>query len=190
MKKLIGLSFGWIYKIYYKLRFGSKIKIGKGFICNWRFKIRGRGNVVIGDHCNFWAHDRATQIYTYSSDAKILVGKNCRLNGVILMARESIEIGNFVMIGSANILDNDFHSMDFRERRKDLKGENSEDVVSDSVKIGDDVWVSGEVIVLKGVEIGDKSVVGTRAVVTKSIESGSVAVGNPARVVKSIKFET
>lgn len=188
MKKVIGGSIGWIYRIYYKLKFGSRVKIGKGFICNWKFKIKGKGRVKIGDNCNFWAHDRATQIYTYSKDAIVEIGSNCRLNGSILMARKGIEIGGFVMIGSANILDNDFHSLDYRERRKDILGQGSADICSKSVKIGDDVWVAGEVIILKGVELGDRVVVGTRSVVTKSVDADTVAVGNPARPVKSIKF--
>jgi acetyltransferase-like isoleucine patch superfamily enzyme len=190
MKRFLGRLIGWIYKIYFKLRFGSRVQMGKGFICNWRFKISGKGRVFIGDNCNFWAHDRATQIYTYTNEALVKIGDNCRLNGAILMARERIEAGSFGMIGSANILDNDFHSLDYRERRKDINGGKSKDVDSKPVVIGDDVWISGEVIVLKGVEIGDRSVIGTRAVVTKSVEAESVAVGNPAKVVKSIKFET
>lgn len=188
MKRFIGRGLGWIFKIYYKLKFGSRVKIGKGFICNWRFRIKGKGRVKIGDDCNFWAHDRATQIYTYSDKAVVKIGSNSRLNGSIFMARESIEVGDFVMIASANLLDNDFHSLDFRERRKDILGEKSMKILSKPVKIGSDVWISGEVIVLKGVEIGDRSVIGTRAVVTKSVNSDTVAVGNPARPVKSIKF--
>jgi maltose O-acetyltransferase len=188
MKKLIGLSFGWLYKGFYKLRFGGRVRIGRGFVCNWRFKIKGKGKVVIGDDCNFWAHDRSTQIYTYSSEALVEIGSKCRLNGCILMARKGIEVGDHVMMGSANVLDNDFHSLDYKERRKDIEGVSNAMVEAFAVKIGDDVWVAGEVIVLKGVEIGDRAVVGTRAVVTKSVESDTVAVGNPARPVKSIKF--
>ena len=188
MKKLIGFSIGWIFKTYYRFRFGGRVKIGKGFICNWRFKIRGKGRVEIGDDCNFWAHDRATQIYTYSEEAFVRIGSNCRLNGSIFMVRKSLEVGDFVMIGSANVFDNDFHSLDFRERRNDILGKGRIEILSKPVKIGSDVWISGEVIVLKGVEIGDRSVIGTRAVVTKSVDSDTVAVGNPARPVKPIKF--
>lgn len=184
MKKIIGLGFGWIFKTWYKIRYGNKVQIGKGFICNWRFRIAGSGKVVIGDDCNVWAHDRPTQIYTYSSKASVKIGDNCRLNGAILMARESIQIGSFVLCGSANILDNDFHSLNYMERRKDLKGKGSGDVSCKPVVIGDDVWIAGEVIVLKGVEVGDRAILGTRAVVTKSVETETVVAGNPARPVK------
>ncbi|WP_319586143.1 DapH/DapD/GlmU-related protein [uncultured Desulfobulbus sp.] len=53
------------------------------------------------------------------------------------------------------------------------------------VTIEDDVWIGERVIILPGVTIGQGSVIGAGAVVAKSIPPYSVAVGNPARVVKS-----
>jgi acetyltransferase-like isoleucine patch superfamily enzyme len=53
-----------------------------------------------------------------------------------------------------------------------------------NVKIGNSVWIGDSVIILSGVEIGDGAVIGAGSVVTKSIPSFSVAVGNPARVIK------
>ncbi len=50
--------------------------------------------------------------------------------------------------------------------------------------LGDKVWVADDVTILKGVSIGANSVVGIGSVLTKSVSSGSVAVGNPAKVVK------
>jgi maltose O-acetyltransferase len=54
------------------------------------------------------------------------------------------------------------------------------------ITIGDNVWLGGGVIVLPGVTIEENSVIGAGAVVTKDVPAGCVAVGNPARVVKSI----
>ncbi len=54
------------------------------------------------------------------------------------------------------------------------------------ITIGDNVWLGGGVIVLPGVTIGENSVIGAGAVVTKDIPANCVAVGNPARVIKSI----
>ncbi|MGO2112574.1 MAG: sugar O-acetyltransferase [Pseudoclavibacter sp.] len=48
------------------------------------------------------------------------------------------------------------------------------------------VWLGGGVIVAPGVTIGAGSVVGAGAVVTRSIPPRSVAVGNPARVIRSV----
>ncbi|MER5993075.1 sugar O-acetyltransferase [Streptomyces viridosporus] len=54
------------------------------------------------------------------------------------------------------------------------------------ITIGDNVWLGGGVIVCPGVTIGDDSVIGAGAVVTKDIPAGVVAVGNPARPVRTL----
>jgi maltose O-acetyltransferase len=54
------------------------------------------------------------------------------------------------------------------------------------ITIGDNVWLGGGAIVCPGVTIGDDTVVGAGAVVTRDLPPGVVAVGNPARVVRSI----
>ncbi|HEU5266305.1 MAG TPA: sugar O-acetyltransferase [Jatrophihabitans sp.] len=54
------------------------------------------------------------------------------------------------------------------------------------ITIGDNVWLGGGVIVLPGVTIGENTVVGAGAVVTKDLPPNVVAVGNPARVLRSI----
>ena len=50
-------------------------------------------------------------------------------------------------------------------------------------------WLGAGVIVLPGVTIGRNSVVGAGAVVTRDVPPFTVAVGNPARVVKTLKKE-
>ncbi|MDZ4666346.1 MAG: acyltransferase [bacterium] len=50
--------------------------------------------------------------------------------------------------------------------------------------IEDDSWIGANVVVTAGVTIGKHSVVAAGAVVTKSIPPFSIAVGNPARVIK------
>ncbi|MDD6275827.1 MAG: DapH/DapD/GlmU-related protein [Clostridia bacterium] len=53
------------------------------------------------------------------------------------------------------------------------------------VTIGNDVFIGAGTTVLPGVTIGDKVVIGAGSVVSKDIPSNSVAVGNPARVIKT-----
>ena len=55
------------------------------------------------------------------------------------------------------------------------------------VTIGNDVWIGAGVRILAGVSIGEHVVIGAGSVVTKDIPSSTLAVGVPARCIKSIK---
>lgn len=54
------------------------------------------------------------------------------------------------------------------------------------VKLGDNVYVGQGAYIMPGVTIGDNCIIGAAAVVTKDIPANSVAVGVPARVIKSV----
>ena len=55
-----------------------------------------------------------------------------------------------------------------------------------SVTIGDDCWIGGGAIICPGVTIGNRCVIGAGSVVTKNISDDSLAVGNPARVIRML----
>ena len=55
------------------------------------------------------------------------------------------------------------------------------------IVLGDNVWLGGGVIVLPGVSIGENTVVGAGSVVTRDLPANTVAVGSPARVVRTLE---
>jgi len=55
------------------------------------------------------------------------------------------------------------------------------------ITIGDDVWIGRRVMILPGVHIGDGCIIGAGAVVAKDIPPYSIAIGNPAKVIKNRK---
>ncbi|MBP1618527.1 MAG: dapH [Bacteroidetes bacterium] len=57
------------------------------------------------------------------------------------------------------------------------------------ISVGDNVWIGANAVILAGVSIGEHSVVGAGSVVTKNIPAYSVAVGNPASIIKQYDFE-
>jgi acetyltransferase-like isoleucine patch superfamily enzyme len=93
---------------------------------------------------------------------------------VYLNARTSLFIGNNVHISVGTIITTT--GLDYMMNR---------DHISKTIIIKDNVWIGSNAIILPGVIIGENSVVGAGAVVTKSIPPNSVAVGVPARVIKS-----
>lgn len=54
------------------------------------------------------------------------------------------------------------------------------------IKIGSNVYIGMNAMVMQGVTVGDNVIIGAGAIVTKDIPSNSVAVGIPARVIKTV----
>ena len=102
------------------------------------------------------------------------VGMHCELTG-------PITIGNDVMMGPEVIIYTGGHNFD----RTDIPMMDQGFTDVKPVTIGNDVWLGRRVIIMPGVTIGNGCVIGAGAVVTKDIPDYSVAVGVPARVVKS-----
>jgi acetyltransferase-like isoleucine patch superfamily enzyme len=62
---------------------------------------------------------------------------------------------------------------------------NEQGVTRRGIVVEDGCWLGNSVIVLDGVRIGARSVIGAGSVVTHDVPAESIAVGNPARVVRS-----
>ena len=58
--------------------------------------------------------------------------------------------------------------------------------ITKPITVGNDVYIGNNVTILSGVHIGNRVVIGAGAVVTKDIPDNSVAVGVPARVIKTV----
>ncbi len=54
------------------------------------------------------------------------------------------------------------------------------------IAVADNVWLGGGAILLPGVSVGENTVVGAGAVVTRDLPANVVAVGNPARVIRTL----
>lgn len=95
-----------------------------------------------------------------------------------------ITIGNDVMLAQNIVLSGLNHGYD------DVNLPPSKQAVSrGQIRIEDGVWIGANSVVTAGVTIGKHAVIGAGSIVTRSIPSFSVAVGNPARVVKVFNTE-
>lgn len=111
----------------------------------------------------------------------IEIGANSFLNyDAILLDCAPIIIGNDVSIGPRCQLLTALHPMEDHERRRQ-RWESAA-----PIRIGDNVWFGGGVIVCPGVTIGDNTVVGAGSVVTRDLPPKVLAAGNPARAIRTL----
>ncbi|WP_442590829.1 sugar O-acetyltransferase [Pedobacter sp. AW31-3R] len=99
------------------------------------------------------------------------------VNCVVLDVME-VKLGNNVFCAPGVQIYTATHPLNAELRRTQ---ENAKPVV-----IGDDCWIGGGAIICPGVTIGNRCVIGAGSVVTKDIPDDSLAVGNPAQVIRNI----
>ncbi|HBB66162.1 MAG: hypothetical protein A2049_04980 [Elusimicrobia bacterium GWA2_62_23] len=114
------------------------------------------------------------------SPGNVSIGDFCCINhGTDIGGAGGVEIGNYVLIGPncQIITANHKHSAwDVPISRQWIE--------EAPVKLGDDVWLSANVVVLPGVTIGRGAIIGAGAVVTKDVEPFAIMGGVPARLIK------
>ncbi len=98
--------------------------------------------------------------------------------GAVILDGGTVRIGANTLIAPGVHIYTAQHPLDIADRRE---WENCKPVV-----IGKDCWIGGRVTICPGVTIGDRSVIGAGAVVTKDIPADSLAVGNPAKVIRKL----
>lgn len=98
----------------------------------------------------------------------------------MLLDLAPIHIGRRTLIAPKVQLLTAVHPMDAATRRTSLES-------GRGITIGEDCWLGGGVIVCPGVTIGDRAIIGAGSVVTRDIPADTVAVGNPARVIRENK---
>ncbi|MGD8417716.1 MAG: acyltransferase [Pseudomonadales bacterium] len=151
----------------------------------WYLKLHG-ANIRIGASPHIiTARDRRVALTTWrfeDAEGHIDIGDYCLLcPGVRLDSACGIHVGNNTMFASsAYVTDADWHDIYDRARPIGNRA---------PVVLEDNVWVGDSAIVCKGVTIGENSVVGAGAVVASDIPANVIAVGNPARVIKTLDPE-
>ncbi len=162
---LIGYRLGSGCRIYGRIRFGSA----------------GRG-IEIGHRCMLGAD----LFFSVSRDARLVIGDGVSINtGGHLVACERIEIGEGTAIGEYVSIRDQNHRFGAGGSPVSTQGYSSAPIT-----IGRNVWIGRGCFIGPGVDIGDGAVIGANSVVTKSIPAMTVAVGSPAKAIRSLKGET
>jgi virginiamycin A acetyltransferase len=120
------------------------------------------GDVFVGDHSNINGP-------SYLS-GRVKIGKWCAI-AYGLKARSSNHATNYVNMQAKLNVRHGFIAVHGLEKGP--------------IRIGNACWIGDDVTLLSGVNIGDGAVVGACSVVTKDVPPFSIAVGNPARVIRT-----
>ncbi len=111
----------------------------------------------------------------------ISVGKNVFINSCCRFQDQGgIVIGNGVLIG---------HNVTFATLNHDESPHNRQTIHPAPIKVGNNVWIGSNAIILPGVTINDGSIIGAGSVVTKDVPANCIVAGNPAKILRYINTE-
>ena len=173
---------------------GRNVVFGQNVVLRHPHKIRIGDNVVVDDHCLLDAKGETNAGIRIGSG--VFIGRNTILsckNGDIVLQDEAnigfnceifsasrVEIGaRTLMAAYGYVIGGDHRPSD--PDRPVLEQERS----SAGVRIGQGAWLGAGVRILDGADVGEGAIVGAGAVVTRPVPARAVAVGVPARIVRT-----
>ena len=181
----------WNYKVVKKIKKkGTFIGTNHHFSPFSRINLEygaKKENVIIED--GVWMKGKINVQY----DGKVVLHEQSKIaTTTVIQCVNKVEIGAYTSIApDTTICDNNNHPVSPSYRLKmELTPEGHamrswKYSTSAPIVIGKNCWIGTNVRICKGVKIGDNSVIGACSVVTKDVPANCIAVGNPARIVKT-----
>lgn len=129
-------------------------KVGKNCLLDYKTYFRYPSRISLGDN--------------------VTINRDCALYASYMVEGVEIRIGNNVALAPHVRIftaSHDYSTLGLAD-------------TAASVIIGDYAWIGGGAIILPGVTIGEGAVIGAGSIVSKNVPPYSVAIGNPARVIK------
>ncbi|MES1021818.1 GAF domain-containing protein [Gloeocapsa sp. BRSZ] len=174
-------------------QFGNAVQIKSGV------ELIHTSSIAIGNKVKI---DRGVALRNEGQNSRIKLGNSVKLDlGVIIKTHSDseIEIGDCTYIGPYTCLSGKYIKIGrdcriashlgiyannhiFTDPNRKIKEQGS---TYKGIVIEDDCWLASGVRIVDGVTVGQGSVIGAGAVVTKDVPPYSVAVGVPAKVIKS-----
>ena len=154
--------------------------------CNQVTIVSGQGTLTLGNKCTFGFElggrfkNGSIEIQPRYKKARVIISDNVFTNNnVFICAANLIQIGSDTLVGeSVTIMDHEAHGIQPHQRRQ--LGEVGE------VKIGDNVWIGNNVMILKNSFIGDNCIVAAGSIVTGNFPSNVILGGVPAKVIRQL----
>lgn len=138
--------------------------------------------ITIGDD-TFIMHHTMLHVFNFRSlpQAGITIGNNCFIGEFnVMRGQGGITIGEGVYTGPMVQIVAVNHV--YRNPNRPIR---EQGITAQGIVIEDDVWIGAGAAILDGVTIGRGSIIGAGAVVSNNIPAYSIAVGTPAKPIKS-----
>lgn len=170
----------------------TKLSITSARLLRLPIDIRGKKGIDFGTGLTT---GYGCRIESFSEDGSktLFFGNNVQINDYChINALNSVRIGDNVLIAS-KVFITDLEHGSYAGNENDSQPSSivkDRPLSSKPVVIGNNVWIGELCSILPGVTIGENSIIGANSVVTKSIPANSIAVGNPAKVIKQFNFST
>jgi len=162
---------GW--RLRYRNISGGLFFCGRGSVLD----LAGAARLSVGR--NFVALDGFHAVLT----GDVRIGDNVFFNeGCHLSVVQGVRIGDGCLFGEKVSIHDEDHRFGAEYADVPLP---ERGMVAAAVVIGDNVWVGAKASILRGTTIGSGSVIAAHAVVTADVPPRSLAVGAPARIVRS-----
>lgn len=168
----------WLKKKLHK-RKDCKVQIGEkwNLFPDVSVIVEPNSSLAVGDHVCFMDHTRIAA----RKGGKLVIGDNT------LIGRYCIISCWYDVVIEENVLMSNMIWITDHQHEFDLKSPVSFGKCGNlaPVRIKSGTWIGNKVTIMEGVTIGRNCVIGANSVVTRDIPEGCVAVGVPARVIKT-----
>ncbi len=155
----------------------SQIQIGKDCSFGRGAQLRATdcGSIVLGARVSLGAGVQIIAQY-----GQVLIGDDVYIGmGSIVACKENVVIGSGTQIAEYVVIRDQDHRFDTRPIR-------SAGFRTAAISIGRDVWIGAKASILRGGSVGDRSIIGAHALVRTVIANDVLAVGVPAKVIRSL----
>jgi carbonic anhydrase/acetyltransferase-like protein (isoleucine patch superfamily) len=180
--RLLMLKYKLIHAIFYKSSFKH---MGKGSLIINPMLITNSHHIEIGDSVFIRSGARIeTYVTNMCKTPELIIGDNTNIEqNVHIICHHKVHIGSNVSItGNCAIVDTTHPYEDVNDPMKIGARILDDDAF---VEIGNGCFIGFGSMILPNVKIGEYVIIGANSVVTKDIPSYCVAMGNPAKVVKT-----
>lgn len=133
--------------------------------------LQGGKNLTTGRFCRFDLEGTKTTLN---------IGDNCEFGDFThIVAHENVRIGDNVLIASKCFISDTSHGTYSGDNQDSpYTAPNQRKLITNPVRIGNNVWIGENAVILAGSEIGDGCIIGANSLVSKKIPANSIVINN------------